>query len=491
MLKRFSLLFLLLAGTAQAAEPSSLFVVVDVAPPASELPRWAPVFSWIAPGAPAPRPEAVGKLLGTLAAVPQVGGVDPQRPFHVVLVNPQMSQKPIVLVVPVKNKAELLASLKDSPMVAHVTGKQAVIGTDATLQTMEKAVLAATHTAPPHGVHLVANLPAIDAAFGPLLSAVGHAQAPQGAGPAFGKMIDMVLDLMHQSERLTVDLDAQWGVPRVTLAVQARASTTMATAFAAQKPSDFAMVSKLPSPSIDRAMIMVGTMDTRTVGPQMAELLAGVTDKPEETRAVFNKFNAFLTGGFAGASQPGPTDNPVARSMFLLEVTDAAKALEILPAWNQALGKLNFLGGMVKGETRILPGTRYAGLPVVQSETTTQVTAPAPGKSMTMVQRNTWTGWGTLLASATGKDPLPDLRALVDAARSDKPASEPDADTRAALDRARAAHDSVWMRMNLSDLPPGTPLTAQGSPLPHARLDMGIGFSADTMRLRIVVDQKQ
>jgi hypothetical protein len=490
MLKRFSLLCVLLAGTAQAAEPSSLFVVVDVAAPATELPRWAPVMSWISPGAPPPRPEAVGKLLGTLAAVSEVGGVDPARPFHVVLANPQMSPKPIVLVVPVKNKAELLASLKDSPMVAHVTGKQAVIGTALTLQTMEKAVLAATRTAPAHGVHLVANLPAIDAAFGPMLGAVGHAQAPAGMGPAFGKMVDLVLDLVHQSERLTVDFDAQAGVPRVTLAVQARASTTMATAFAAQRPSDFAMVSKLPS--LDRAMIMVGTMDTRTVGPQLAELLAGATDKPEETRAMFTKFNAFLTGGFAGASQPGSADNPVARTLFLLDVTDAAKALEILPAWNQAIGKLNFLGGMVKGDTKLLPGTQYAGLPVVQSETTTQVTAPAnqPGKSITLVQRNTWTGWGTLLASATGKDPLPDLRRLVDAARSDKPAYEPDADTRAALDRARAAHDSIWMRMNLSDLQQGTPLAAQSAPMPHARLDMGIGFTADTLRLRIIVDRQ-
>src|SRR4051812_41756047 len=102
-----------LVAPAAAADPN-LFAIVDMAAPANELQAWGPVVNRFAPGTPMPAPDAIGVWLGKLVGVPEIKGVDPKKPLHLALVNPQTNPQPLVLVLPVKDAKALVASVQPS-----------------------------------------------------------------------------------------------------------------------------------------------------------------------------------------------------------------------------------------------------------------------------------------------------------------------------------------------------------------------------------------
>src|SRR6516162_7311792 len=95
-------LFMVLGAAAPAVAERSVdvFVIADAAAPASELAAWSKVLGALSPGTPIPSVESLPAVLGSLVGAQRLEGVDPQKPWHLVLLNPQKYPHPTVLWVP-------------------------------------------------------------------------------------------------------------------------------------------------------------------------------------------------------------------------------------------------------------------------------------------------------------------------------------------------------------------------------------------------------
>lgn len=476
-----SLISLALVARAQAAQPSELLVVVDAAAPATELPAWNKVAARFSPGTPVPPVETLAPMLGKLIGAGPIAGVDWSRPLHAALVDPQGHPKPLVLVVPVKDAAALVASVKPAQLEAHVAGGWAVIGDAAILQRAEKTILAATRSSPAHGLRATAFVRAIDAAYGAQIAAIVQTLSTQTSQEmaSAAKSAGLLVDVLKQAERLTVEVEAADATPVFTVVLNAQPGSPMAALFAAQKPSDFGLLAKLPA--TDAPVLAAGTVDLKSASGWFGDMMDGWWKAKSPLKPLIVESCRLFVGDLAMAD--GPTQTAWQAS-YLMRVSDVQRMLELMPKFSETAGTGSVMG--MKFSTKALPKTHYAGLTVLQSEQRNdyaQAKWQHQGPGVKLL-RTALTGWDDLMAISTGTDALAPLHRLVDSAHGGKGGLVLDAAAQASVDRARAAGDSFWARVDVDRAFPG------GANQKGMVGVMTMGFQPTSMRVRFALDGK-
>jgi hypothetical protein len=464
--------------------PDDVFVAVDMAPLASELPLFSKSLARINPlvslnGVAGMLPSLLGKLMD----VPSVDGIDFAKPLHLALLNPTKHPHPLLFVA-VADARALKASLKTAKLSVVVTNGWAAVGDPAAVQLAGNWLR--TLSTPAHGLHASVYVPPIWAAFGAQMRAQQSVMASSlastpGSTPELNAMISSafagLLDAAEQSEQLSIDLTADDAALRLALALDVKADAAATKFFALQKPGDFALLSKLPA--MQGPLLGAGSFDFSPLKDWMINWMLGAdpTQNKAQATAAWTEFERIFSHELAVIGTTGGGDPNDLEIQYLAKVTDAAKATETFARLNDTfLHAGTIFGTMVRKAVKQPAPFTYDGLKVLQSHTSFAFKTPPAGYTgpTKVDQYNAWTGFDELLAFVASKKAPERIRQLVDAARHGKGTLQLDAGTQASLADARANQDSVWMHIDLSKM---WPPTAGPSPfMPGTALSMGVAF---------------
>jgi hypothetical protein len=143
--------------------------------------------------------------------------------------------------------------------------------------------------------------------------------------------------------------------------------------------------------------------------------------------------------------------------------------------------------GMAKITRTPKANASYDGLTLAQSEMhydfSKMTTIPEKDRKFTL--QSVWTSWDDIVAMSTGGTAGDRMRKLIDSARHGKGTWQPSAAIRTSIERARAAKESFWMRMDLSAMSAGAPKPV---PMPPGIApNVGVGAAPHTLWMRISV----
>jgi hypothetical protein len=294
-------------------------------------------------------------------------------------------------------------------------------------------------------------------------------------------MFDGLFALVDQSTELSIDLSAKDGLG-MTIALVAKPSTQFEKLAASQVPSDFSMVGKLsdgPSAFVAAGRINLAAADAfndMIFGPAATPAVA-------EQRATWIKLasNEF---GMSGVAATGDKSS----SSFMLRVANGDKVAAQLRAMFDAMYSSAMLGGLATIKRVDKPAATVDGLTVSQSEMhydmSKLTTLKENEKKFTL--GSAWTGWDDVVAMTTGKRALDDMKRLIDSARSGKGVFKPTAAVVASIARAKAAKESLWMRIDMGEFAKNLP--TQPAALPLGLMPaLAMGASAHSMWFRVEV----
>ena len=483
-----------LAGAARdnnpGAPPSDVLVVADTASLAAEIDAWREALVKLQPGAALPATEEMlPRLLGRVMGAARLEGVDPRKGCRAILLDPQKFSLPLVLSVSVRNLPALQASLKDSGLVVQAKNGRAVIGAQTAVDRVLEFVRGLPEPAPQRGLRATVFVPELWAAFGPQLAAGKAAlvaQAAQSPGQMLspeklGAMLDRLIAGVEQSERLGVDLRADRGQVELALTLDVKAGSALDGAFSSQKPSSFAIASRLSRQAA--SFVAAGTLDLALFNSWISDFLGGSASASDAQalQATLEEFGHVFTGELAMAGEMQPTGR--VNMQYVSSVRDSKRAAELFSRWYALFSRI---GTVNKGKVtqKLLPTTQYDGLTVSQSELDYDF-SKVPGYKGPMHLNGTsaWAGFDKLLVMSVSTTGAPNtIRALVDSARHGKDAFQLDGAVRAAFERARAAKESfcMWMDMSKLTMPTSAPRLALA-------VGVGIGFGPRRGRLRLTL----
>lgn len=466
------------------AHPAELFGIADVAAPAAEYAAWSKAAAAFGPGAAMPPAEALlPTLLGRLVGAPALDGIALDRPLRAIVLDPQKVAHPVVLALSVRDLHALQASLKGSALVVQARRGQALVGGKDAV-----ALVAGLHRLPApsggSGVHATLFVPPVWAAFGPQLIAAKTALSSQDSREPLARTWAAVLDQLlagaEQCEELGVDVGAAHGMPELTLRLLVKRGSTLDRAFSAQRPSDFALVGKLPASR--SSMVAGGRLDLTSFQSLLAAVMGPGTNAADaqELQSLLDDFSRIFTGDVAMSGSMvdvGRTD-----LQYLAGVRDPDRAVEIYPRWYALFSRMGLFGGSTKIARKTLAPEKYDGLGISRSQIDYDFSKLAGYKGPAHVTgTSAYAAFDNLLAMGVSTIGGDGLHALIDSARHGKNAYRPDGAARASLDAARAAHDSFWMWADLARLTPGA-----SSPLPRGTgMTIGLGFGPARARMHL------
>jgi hypothetical protein len=267
----------------------------------------------------------------------------------------------------------------------------------------------------------------------------------------------------------------------------AKAATNLQRFCAAQKPSDFASLFKLADQ--EAHFVAAGNIDMSPLKATFVEWLMGKSTDPK-LRAAVDEMYSQWTGEVAIAGMMRtPTDMTYE---YLMGVKDPKRAAEVFPRTLEVFtgGGNGAFAGMMKVERKPRPPFQYDGLTVSQSD----LRYDFSGMSSTvykgpkeMKTAMAWTGWDNFLTTVLAPSPAEPIKRLIDAARHQKAALSLDAAARASLERARAAKESMWLRIDFGKFSAAATAAAQPVAMPKVTPIITIGFNSDQMKVRIGV----
>jgi hypothetical protein len=480
-------------------EPADLLLVVSAAAPRAVLERGAAYAEAVKPGAGAGFSEAM--LLQGLAATvgaSRLQGLDLGKPLHLLLLDPRVQPKPVVLVAGVADEARIKALT--GPSVRVVNGV-ALIGAEPALAIVaDHALWLAGRPAPAAPTLSLSPGKLVERyrkEIGDFRTQMGRLMA--GQSPGMGKIleveIDLFLELADQTDRLAFLIDVTPADAWLELGLRPKAGTPFAGFVAAQKPGvDDSLLALLP-PVEKPSMVMAGRWD---MGPMRAPLLdlafgvyeemAGRKLEPAE-RQRWNEMIDLFDGRLAAVSWS--TEDGRFQMQELLGVSDgpklAAYARELFPAETkpfELMGMKMSLSGKPEAATHAgvtISEYRFAvdlsALPEMQRAITEKMYGP-DGLAMHAA------GFDKAFVLGMGPEAMAGLPALIDGARAGT-RSPPPAPVAKVMKEAAGRKASFVAVMDLAQTM--APLTGKVMPASASGLSMEGGVTDGAFRLRVAM----
>jgi hypothetical protein len=319
------------AGPAEAKPgsdrpPAELLVSVALGP-SSTLRGLQAYAESIEPGAGAQLTDQVmrGALAGAIG-VSSLDGVDPAAWVHVLIAD----EKRLALLVKVADAKALSANA--GPNQVMVDGGWAVIGPRPLVQQLAPYALGAIATRPPPATptatvylpHVLARYKAPITEFRKQFLA-GMAQAGAGTmGPLLESYYDGFMSVARDTERVIVSLEATATVAAVDFAMVPRPGSRLARFVAAQQPSDYALIGKLPKGNA--TFVLAGRFETGPYRDSMLDVMAAMygTRAGAELRAALGAVFKATTGEIAMTMTMTPGGGMTMTQLF--GVADASAA---------------------------------------------------------------------------------------------------------------------------------------------------------------------
>ena len=451
--------------------PESLLAEVTLPEPERNIGRLGELADAIKPGSGALVSPATlaGALAGMLGAS-SLDGLDLARPVRVLVLDPKTQPKPLVLVASVADEKVLLASVAAAPGLAvRVHEGHAAVATEtALLQAGDYALTQLLGQPLPAEPTVNVYLERVATIFrgeldmfkntviGAMKERGGHTAAVVEAELAFFEY------LVDQSERLVVTLEAAATGASLDFALVPRAGATIASFYAAQQPSDYALLGKLPAADV----VMFAMAGRVVLGPWREPALAFVGEAWEkitgkklgpELLAGFVAMADASTGESAGVGSLGPKGD--LRAAMLWGTTDPTGLHQVtlsMLAGLKALGKIDLLGDKVSYDVKPT-AFKYDGVAVTEYTTSfdfSETKAKAVleklygGKAV----KGHLGAFDGFMVSAFGKSSDAFFKAAVDSARRGKNRFDPGLDLAAALTDSRARKESFVMYMALGEI---------------------------------------
>jgi hypothetical protein len=488
------------ASVSPPSAPSGVLLSAQLPSPNAQLRGLADLANQIQPGA--------GFMLGTtmletslaeLLGLPHLQGVNFDKPLFVLMLNPKVHPKPFVLVVTVKDAQALQKSVSAAQGGVAVRTKPgfAALGTQTALDDVGTYALGALLEETP------AKVPTITVRINTLLSAFHDeieqfrqqfaAAAMIGNGPVnMQKFISAELDAFmafaEQTERawLSVDASAQGGTLEFGFAPQA--GSTAAAVIAAQRPSSYPLIAKLPQ--VAEGIVMAGHFELGPLHARMVPLMAWMFSEIMHTKLdprLLKDTGAWLdllTGEYAGlityASGAG------IGAMQLVGITNAAKAQKLFQTLMARWAKTDIFAGLgLKSKISYkLKAWKHKDVTVSEQRMTVDL------GSLPEAERATMESWGvnspsyfanydTYFEMTTGPAAKESMRKAIEASRGTG-ALIPSPALTQALETSRQLGESALVFVDV--------LTLMAKPAGNTSgISVGLGFAGGNATLRIHV----
>jgi hypothetical protein len=283
--------------------PADLMVSVALGPAATLRGMQAYIES-IEPGAGAQLTDQVMRSgLAQAIGASSLDGVDPAAWLHVLVAD----GKNLALLAKVADAKVLTTSARANHVM--VAGEWAVIGPRPLVQKIGPYALTTIATQPPptaptatiYVSHVLARYKApLDQFRRQLASGMAQAGAG-GVGPLFEAYYDGLMSAVRDTERLIVTFDATAALASIDLALVPRPGSRLARFVAAQQPSDYALLDKLPAGNA--TFLLGGRFETGPYRDGMLDLMAAMygTSSGADLRAALGAVFKATTGEVAMA----------------------------------------------------------------------------------------------------------------------------------------------------------------------------------------------
>lgn len=259
------------------------------------------------------------QLLASLG-VGSLDGAAGDAPVHILVVDPNQHERPMAVVVAVTDAGKLKAAADAAGVAIRAKGGVAVVGSepvvalvaDWALSELPRAKAPTAPTATAFSAALLANYRTQIEGFGDSMKQTMAATAGGNAtaGEIMAAYARGIVWALENSEHVTLSLDAGSTAASLSFGVAARKGSSLAAFFAAQTPSDFALLGRLPPGAAP--VVMAGSWH---LGPLRAEVLAfmekilvGLYGAPAsaEMTALLNAWADAATGELAVTMEMAP-----------------------------------------------------------------------------------------------------------------------------------------------------------------------------------------
>ncbi len=303
-------------AAAGATRPDDVFGIVDTGSLATELTGVQAALTKNFPGAPPITLDSLPTTLGQMVGLTKLDGVATNKPLHAIFLNPVKYTPPLLLVVPVADAAALNASVATGAnLVAHIKGGYAIIGTTAAVTAVEGFGASLERMPARAGLHVVAFVQPIWAAFGAQFVAVrqmvGGMMSSQKDAPVSADTVNSMFDQFEaavvQTDEFHIDASTSGTQLVFAFAVKAKTGTAIDRFIAAQRPSTFAGLDHLAAglaPMVAAGTI-VGTPESGALLRSLMATLGKITDPAKMAPMV--EFQKLWSGDMAfGFDIPKP-----------------------------------------------------------------------------------------------------------------------------------------------------------------------------------------
>lgn len=481
------------AKPAQPAKPSKaprLAALVEL-PNGIEIGR-GPFSARIALRLPAVIANAIMRWVGAR----QLLGARLARPIRLIVADPKAFDRPVAALLEVRDAAALQRSFPHRGQVI-VRGDLALVGDAALVQALRRYAFDTVAALPvPKHPSAILFKPLFDGYENGIARASSRIVKRYGRGTA-AVAVTALSWLAKQTQRIEVSADLSGGRLAVHVAVYPLPGSALSGFFAAQSPSEFRLLSKLPGGATP-ALLVAGHL---AMGPEKETVLAfvrkllearfGARAPASARRALAARFGLY-TGEFAAGEFAAEARGPHRRSGSVLAAAFAARNGRKVKGAVDA-----FMTAMVKAARRAGPNTSpgvhrlhayrprarsYRGVAIGEETITYDLSRASAFQKRALAayarapRKLDAAGVGKLFLVTDG-----DMRHFIDIARGSRPGYEPTGALAAQIRAARARKDSLLMALNLPVL---LPRTSAKYELPTL-WTLSIGFQGGALRLRL------
>ncbi|HEY0193818.1 MAG TPA: hypothetical protein VGC42_22030 [Kofleriaceae bacterium] len=445
------------------APPPELLVTVAIGP-ASTLRGLQAYVEAVKPNTGALVSEPIIRhQLAAAAGVPSLDGLDAGS-WTYVLVSDHNSSMAITVAGKVRDAKALTAAVGAD----HLTIKDgwAVVGERANVDRDAAFALATLVTQPaPKQLTATVYLPQLLARYQQQLHQVRNQVAssmPRSSAQMatiVNAYVDGIASLGADTDKLIVTLDAAADLGSLDVALVPRAGSRLAQFVAAQKPTDYALLGKLPP--LQPSMVMAGGIDLGPYHDGMLQTMAAFLDPTgsKEVLAALEQLRKTMTGEVAFTLQMAPG---AGLQMAQLFGTSDAKVADASLASMLALFRtgrsFEVQGAKTTIQSTATP-TTYDGVTIRGYDTTMDLTKaePAQRQMATLMGSDKpvhaqVAAFDKLAMVVATKDSQADAHRAIDTARGKAAAYAPSPEIKAQLDASRARKDSMAMVFDVGKL---------------------------------------
>ena len=493
------------AAPALAAPPSRTADVLAVVtlPRQDSLDGLVAYADRVQPGAGTMIARAVPEGLPPMAGADALPGLDPARPVRVIVLDPPGGSSATAVLVPVRDGKALARGVGPRATVKQAGGWALIAPAAATVKQLAPWALGPLAREPAPALPTATVFPkALFAAHRTQIEAMlaqitGQLAATPGMDADIAASVRAGLLAatygLADSARIDLALDARADLAALDLAITPGAGTALASFVAAQRPTGFPLLARLPveRPQMLMAGHVVGGPYREPLVKAMLPLLArtlGRTVAPDEQALFVSMLDAF-EGEFALTSTPGAPATMAA----LYQVSDPSALAPMLDrlyamfgvALTTEIGGLGMRMQMVTDRTPI-DGVRFRRQTVTYDyRKLPRAEADRQRALLGDRQETRAAAWDDVMGMVTGRDTLAPARQLVALSRGKAKAPSLPPAMSQLVDDARAHRDSLLMIMDLA----AVMAQQQGKPAPAAPGVLGFltGFADGRAHLRVVV----